>query len=182
MAISLPEQIKQIVVNLSPSNQSGILYRPRSISILGKEIPLQGYIAVIRCCAFINSIPETWQPVPDPTDTSARKIQKWQAFRASPRKGLLISLRKDNQKSRIGIIDLYNVQPCFLTGANEYFSALEIYGVQPGWEIFAEVVDRGFGLLENKEKTDEVDVSGYVLERGAFLQDHNLNIIPCIPA
>lgn len=183
MAISLPEQIKQIAVNLTPSNQSGVLYKPRTISVLNSPIPLQGYTAVIRCCAFINSIPETWQPVPDPTDTTARKMQKWQAFRASARKGLLISLRKGSQKTRIGIIDLYNVQPCFLTGANEYFSALEIYGIEPGWEIFAEIIDRGFGFLENKDgKNDEIDVSGYTIERGAFLQDHNLNIIPCVPA
>ena len=180
MAIDMPDRIAQIAARITPatSNQEAILYSPSNASVLGVNINYQGYMAVIRCAAHIDSIPQTFAPIILPTDTLAQKEQKNQMFRASPKKGLLISLRSPtDQNFEIGIIDLYNVEPIFITGINEFFTDLENYGIEFGWKIYAILIDRGHGLLQNNTgvglQNDWVSITGYVTEKSSFLQDHN---------
>ncbi len=178
MAVELPDRIAQIAQRFTPTNQEATLYTPSSTSVLGTEINYQGYMAVVRCAAYIDSLSQVFVPVDDPGDTTARREQKAQLFRANPKKGILISLRSpSNIDFEVGIIDVFNVKPIFLSGINEYFTDLELYGIQSGWKIQAKIIDRGFGLLQNNtgegQQNDWVSVTGYVVEKGGFLQDHN---------
>ncbi|MEG4529883.1 hypothetical protein [Microcoleus sp. D2_18a_D3] len=133
-------------------------------------------MARIRVCAFLDSIPETHAPVILPTDTLAQKEQKNAFFRSAPKKGLMVYLQSptSNENFEIGIIDIYNIKPCFLTGISEFFSDLQIYGIQFGWKIFAEVVDRGYGLLQTNsgenQQNDRISISGFANETSSFLQ------------
>jgi hypothetical protein len=85
-----------------------------------------------------------------------------------------------NQDFEVGMIDLFNVKPIFLTGINEYFTDLEIYGIKFGWRIVARMVNRGHGLLANNtgagQQNDWLSITGFVVEKSSFLQDHN-NIV-----
>lgn len=178
MAIEMPDRIGQIAQRFTPGNQEATLYTPSTASVLGTSVNYQGYMAVIRCAAHIDSLSQTFVPIDDPGDTTARREQKAQLFRANPKKGLLISLRSPtNEDFEVGIIDLFNVKPIFLSGVNEYFTDLELYGIKFGWKIQAKIVDRGFGLLQNNtgngKQNDWVSVTGFVVEKSGFLQDHN---------
>lgn len=183
MAIDMPDRIAQIATRITPatSNQEAILYTPSTASVLGASINYQGHMAVIRVACGIDSIAPVFAPIILPTDTLAQKEQKNHLFRANPKKGILVSLRNPaGQLFEIGLIDLYNVKPIFLTGINEFFTDLEFYGIRFGWSIFAKIVDRGHGLLQNNTGTglqnDWVSITGYVVEKSSFLQDHN-NIV-----
>jgi hypothetical protein len=183
MAIDMPDRIAQIAARITPetSNQEAILYTPSNATVLGTPINYQGHMAVIRVASYIDSLNQTFAPVILPSDTLAQKEQKNQMFRANPKKGLLISLQNPSGQSfEIGIIDLYNVKPIFLTGINEFFTDLEFYGIGFGWRIRAIMIDRGNGLLQNNTGTglqnDWVSITGYVVEKSSFLQDHN-NIV-----
>jgi hypothetical protein len=183
MAIGMPDRIQQIGASITPAtpNQEAILYLPSQATLLGTNIRYQGYMAVVRCLAYIDSVQEVFSPVILPTDTLNQKEQKLQLFRQNPKKGLLISLANPttNQSIRVGFIDLYNVKPAFQTGINEFFSAFQVYGIEFGWQLHVKVVDRGWGLLQNNTsplQNDWVDISGYVEEKSSILQDHN-NVI-----
>jgi hypothetical protein len=178
MAIEMPDRIAQIAFKFTPATQEGALYTPSSASVLGTSVNYQGYMAVLRCAAYIDSLSQVFVPIDDPGDTTARREQKAQLFRANPKKGLLISLRGPaNEDFEVGIIDLFNVKPIFLSGINEYFTDLELYGIKFGWKIQAKIVDRGHGLLQNNtgegQQNDWVSVTGFVVEKSGFLQDHN---------
>jgi hypothetical protein len=180
MAIDMPDRFAQIAARITPatSNQEAILYVPSSATVLSTPVNYQGYMAVIRCAVYIDSLPETFAPVILPTDTLAQKEQKNQMFRANPKKGLLVSLLSPiNEIFEVGIIDLYNVKPIFLTGVNEFFTDLEIYGIKFGWRIHAKMIDRGHGLLQNNtgvgKQNDWLSITGYVTEKSSFLQDHD---------
>ena len=180
MAIEMPDRIAQIASRITPAtaNQEAVLYTPSTASVLSTTVNYQGYMAVIRCAAYIDSLTQIFVPIDDPADTTARREQKAQLFRANPKKGLLISLRSpSNEDFEIGIIDLFNVKPIFLSGANEYFTDLELYGIKFGWKIHAKMIDRNWGLLQNNtgegQQDDFVSITGFVVEKSGFLQDHN---------
>ncbi len=183
MAIDMPDRIAQIAAKITPatSNQEVILYNPSTATVLGTGINYQGYMATVRCMAYIDSIGESFAPIILPTDTEAQKEQKNQFFRASPKKGLMFFLRSPaNEDFEVGLIDLYNVKPVFLAGIDEYFSGVTIYGIKFGWRIVAKIIDRGFGLLANNtgagKQNDWLSITGYVEEKSSLLQDHN-NIV-----
>ena len=181
MAIDMPDRIRQIGgrITATSSPQSITLYTPSSASVLGTAVNYNGFMATIRVAAYIDSTPQTFAPVILPTDTLAIKEQKNQLFRSQPKKGLMIYLQPPtgSEKFEVGMIDLYNVKPIFLTGINEFFSDLEIYGIQHGWRIFAEIVNRGFGILQANsaagQQNDWVSFSGFVTEKSSFLQGSN---------
>ena len=184
MAIEMPDRIAQIAARITPAtaNQEAVLYTPSTASVLSTAVNYQGYMAVIRCAAYIDSLSQVFVPIDDPADTTARREQKAQLFRANPKKGLLISLRSPtNEDFEVGIIDLFNVKPIFLSGANEYFTDLELYGIKFGWKIQAKIVDRDYGLLQNNtgegQQNDWVSITGFVIERSSFLQDRNDTIL-----
>lgn len=177
MAILMPDRTRQISGKISATSnpQSAILYTPSTASVLGTPVNYNGGMARIRVCAFLDSIPETHAPVILPTDTLAQKEQKNAFFRSAPKKGLMVYLQSpSNENFEVGIVDIYNVKPCFLTGVSEFFSDLQIYGIQFGWKIFAEVVDRGYGLLETNsgenQQNDRISISGFADETSSFLQ------------
>jgi hypothetical protein len=180
MAIEMPTRIQQIGASIdsATANQEAVLFTPSQVTLLGTNIRYQGYMAVVRCLAYIDSLQEVFPPIILPTDTLNQKEQKLQLFRQNPKKGLLVSLRNPttNQSIRVGFIDLYNVKPAFQTGINEYFSAFEVYGIEFGWQLHVQIVDRGWGLLQNNAaplQNDWVHISGYVEEKSSILQDHN---------
>lgn len=183
MAIDMPDRMAQVAARITPatSNQEAILYTPSSASVLGTNINYQGHMAVIRVACYLDSVSPTFAPMILATDTLAQKEQKNQMFRANPKKGVLVSLRDPSgQDFEVGMIDLYNVKPIFLTGINEFFTDLEFYGIEFGWSIHAKLIDRGHGLLRNNtgagQQNDWVSITGYVVEKSSFLQDHN-NIV-----
>jgi hypothetical protein len=181
MAILMPDRTRQIAGEiLATSNpQSITLYTPSTASVLGTTVNYNGGMARIRVCAIIDSLPETYAPIILPTDTNAQKEQKNQFFRAGPKKGLIVYLENPagNKRYKVGIIDIYNVKPCFLSGISEFFSDLEIYGIQFGWKIVAQVIDRGYGLLEinsgEGQQNDEISFTGFAKEESSFLQGDN---------
>jgi len=181
MAISLPERKKQIAAEILATStpQSAILYTPSSATVLGTTVNYNGDMARIRVCASLDSLPETHAPVILPTDTNAAKEQKNQFFRSQPKKGLMVYLQSpsDGKKFEVAIIDLYNVKPRFLTGVNEFFSDIDFYGIEFGWKIVIDVVDRGWGLLQvntgENQINDQINITGFAIEQSSFLQDHN---------
>lgn len=174
----MPDRTRQIAGKISATSnpQSAMLYTPSSAIVLGTTVNYNGGMARIRVCAFLDSIPETHAPVILPTDTLAQKEQKNQFFRSAPKKGLMAYLENPNgsDKYEIGIIDLYNVKPNFLTGVSEFFSDLQIYGIQFGWKIGIEVVDRGYGVLQvntgENQQNDRISITGFAEEHSSFLQ------------
>lgn len=178
MAIALPDRTRQIFgkISATSSPQSAILYTPSSASVLGTTVNYNGGMARIRICAFFDSLPEVHTPIILPTDTNAQKEQKNQFFRAQPKKGLMVYLENPTgtEKFEVGIVDLYNVKPCFLTGISEFFSDLQIYGIQFGWKIVVEVIDRGYGLLQintgENQQNDQISFTGFAKEESSFLQ------------
>lgn len=181
MAIAMPERRKQIAGKiLATSNPQNVtLYTPSTATVLGTTVNYNGDMARIRVCAFINSLPEVYAPIILPTDTNLIKEQKNQFFRSQPKKGLMIYLESpiNNEKFEVGIIDVYNVKPCFLTGVSEFFSDLNVYGIQFGWKIVVEVIDRGFGLLQvnsgQNQQNDRISFTGFAIEQSSFLQGDN---------
>lgn len=178
MAIDMPNRVQQIATRLTPVNQNAILYTPSSATVLGIPINYNGAMATIRIAAYIDSTLETFAPIILPTDTLARKEQKNQMFRSQPKKGLMIYLQNPTGTNfEIAMIDLYNVKPIFLTGANEFFTDLDAYGIKFGWKIFAQIIDRGFGLLQNNTDTnkqnDWVSITGFINETSSFLQGND---------
>jgi len=180
MAIEMPDRVAQVAARITAAtpSQEAVLYTPSTASVLSTTINYQGYMAVIRCASYLDSITETWVPIDDPADTTARREQKAQLFRSNHKKGLQILLRSPtNQDFEVGMIDLFNVKPIFLTGMNEYFTDLEFYGIKFGWRIVAKMVDRGHGLLANNtgagQQNDWLSITGFVVEKSSFLQDHN---------
>jgi len=178
MAIQMPDRTRQIAAKISASSnpQSAVLYIPSTATVLGTPINYNGGMARIRVCAFLDSLPEVHAPVILPTDTNAQKEQKNQFFRSQPKKGLMVYLQSPvgNEKFEVGMVDLYNIRPCFLTGVSEFFSDLEIYGIQFGWKIVVEVIDRGFGILQANtganQQNDRVSFTGFAKEESSFLQ------------
>ncbi|WP_333318780.1 hypothetical protein [Microcoleus sp. B4-C1] len=173
----MPDRTRQIAGRISATSnpQSANLYTPSTASVLGTPVNYNGGMARIRVCAFLDSIPETHAPVILPTDTLAQKEQKNAFFRSAPKKGLMVYLKSPaNENFEIGIVDIYNIKPCFLTGVSEFFSDLQIYGIQFGWQIFAEVVDRGYGILQvnsgENQQNDRIVISGFANESSSFLQ------------
>jgi hypothetical protein len=180
MAIAMPERKIQIAGKITATSnpQSLQLYSPSSAFVLDTAVNYNGDMARIRVCAFLDSLPEVHAPVILPTDTNATKQQKNQFFRAQPKKGLMVYLESpSNEKFEVGIIDIYNVKPCFLTGISEFFSDLELYGIQFGWKIFVQIIDRGWGLLQantgENQQNDRISITGFAVEQSSFLQDNN---------
>jgi hypothetical protein len=180
MAILMPDRTRQIAGEiLATSNpQSTTLYTPSTASVLGTPVNYNGGMARIRICALLDSLPETPAPIILPTDTNAQKEQKNQFFRAAPKKGLMVYLENPaGKRYKVGIVDIYNIKPCFLTGVSEFFSDLEIYGIQFGWKIVVEVIDRGYGLLQvnpgENQQNDEINFIGFAKEDSSFLQGDN---------
>jgi hypothetical protein len=134
-------------------------------------------MARIRVCCFLPSLPEVYAPVILPTDTNAVKEQKNQHFRIQPKKGLMVYIENPaGETFPVGIVDLFNVKPNFLSGINEFFSDLPLYGIQFGYKIVVEIIDRGYGLLqtnEESESNDYISITGFVEEKTSFLQDEN---------
>lgn len=177
MAISMPDRTRQISGKISATSnpQSATLYTPSTANVLNTPVNYNGGMARIRICAFLDSIPETHAPVILPTDTLLQKEQKNAFFRSAPKKGLMVYLQSPtNENFEVGLIDIYNVKPCFLTGVSEFFSDLEIYGIQFGWKIFAEIVDRGHGVLQANsdegQQNDRIIITGFANENSSFLQ------------
>ena len=181
MAIDMPDRVRQIARKISATSnpQSATLYTPSAATVLGTPVNYNGGMARIRVCAFLDSLPEVHAPVILPTDTNAIKEQKNQFFRSQPKKGLIVYLQSpvSNENFEVGMVDLYNIRPCFLTGVSEFFSDLEIYGIQFGWKIVVEVVDRGFGLLQVNTgaglQNDRISFTGFAKEDSSFLQGSN---------
>jgi hypothetical protein len=178
MAILMPDRTRQIAGKISATSnpQSTTLYTPSTASVLNTPVNYNGGMARIRICAFIDSLPEVHAPIILPTDTLAQKEQKNAFFRSAPKKGVLVYLQSplNNELFEIGIIDIYNIKPCFLTGVSEFFSDLEIYGIQFGWKILVEIVDRGYGMLrvnsEENKQNDRIIFTGFASENSSFLQ------------
>ncbi len=179
MAIDMPDRTRQIAGKiLATSNpQSAILYTPSTALVLRAPVNYNGGMARIRICAFLDSIAETQAPIISPTDTLAQKEQKNAFFRSAPKKGLMVYLESPgpaNEKFEVAIVDIYNIKPCFLTGVSEFFSDLEIYGIQFGWKIVAEIIDRGHGLLKTNsggnQQNDRIIFTGFASEKSSFLQ------------
>jgi len=180
MAIAMPTRTLQIAGKITATSnpQSVQLYTPSAASVLGTAVNYNGDMARIRVCAFLDSLPEVHAPVILPTDTNATKEQKNQFFRGQPKKGLMVYLESPiGEKFEVGIIDLYNVKPCFLTGISEFFSDLQLYGIQFGWKIFVQVIDRGWGLLQvntgENQQNDRISITGFAVEQSSFLQGDN---------
>gem|GEM_PF-1752486 len=180
----MPNRKKQIAAKINASNnsQSAFLYTPSTVQLLNTPVNYNGEMIRIRVCAFIYSLPEVYVPIILPTDTNLQKEQKNEMFRKNPKKGLMIYLQNPSktEKYEIGLIDLYNVKPYFQTGISEFFSDLDSYGIEFGWSIVAEMVDRGHGLLqtntgENQEDytQDYISITGWVKEDSSFLQGNN---------
>jgi hypothetical protein len=155
--------------------QSIILYSPSTAIVLGTPVNYNGDMARIRIFSIINSLPEVFTPVILPTDTEAQKEQKNSFFTAQPKKGLIVSLEDPlGKRFHAGIVNLYNVRPNFVSGVNEFFSDLDIYGIQFGYKIVAQVVDRGYGLLrenlEENQQNDCIHFTGFARESSSFLQ------------
>lgn len=178
MAINMPDRTRQIFGKISATSnpQSAILYTPSTALVLGTPVNYNGDMARIRVWAYLDSITETYAPIILPTDTLAQKEQKNAFFRSSPKKGLIIYLQNpvNNENFEVGIVDIYNIKPNFLTGVSEFFSDLEIYGIQFGWKIFVQVIDRGFGLLQVNsgvnQQNDRISITGFAREKSSFLQ------------
>lgn len=181
MSIPMPNRKKQITAKIRATSnpQSVDLYTPSSVSLLGTQVNYNGDMARIRVFAVLNSLPEVYVPIILPTDTNAQKEQKNNHFRSQPKIGLMAYLvDPGGEKFEVGLIDCYNVQPNFLTGVSEFFSDLELYGIQYGYKISVEVVDRGFGLLKVNENQpmDFLSITGFALEKSEFLQGND-NVI-----
>lgn len=177
MAIEMPDRTKQIGAKiLATSNpQSATLYTPSTANVLGVPVNYNGGMARIRICAFIDSLPQTHAPIILPTDTLAQKEQKNAFFRSAPKKGILVYLQSPtNELFEVGAIDIYNIKPFFLTGASEFFSDLQLYGIQFGWKIVAETIDRGYGILQTNsgenQQDDRITFTGFANENSSFLQ------------
>jgi|SRR5687767_2532724 len=177
MAIAMPDRTRQIFgkINATDNPQSKVLYTPSTASVLETPVNYNGGMARIRICAFLDSISATHAPVILPTDTLLQKEQKNAFFRSAPKKGLMVYLQSpSNENFEVGIVDIYNIKPCFLTGVSEFFSDLEIYGIQFGWKIFAEIVDRGYGILQTNsgenQQNDRITITGFATENSSFLQ------------
>lgn len=178
MAIPMPDRTRQIFGKISATSnpQRATLYTPSSAMLLGTQIKFNGAMARIRVCAFLDSLPEVHAPIVLPTDTNAQKEQKNNFFRAQPKKGLMVYLENPtgSDKFEVGIIDIYNIKPNFLTGVNEFFSDLELYGIEYGWKIVVEVIDRGFGLLQvntgENQQNDYISFTGFAEDKASFLQ------------
>lgn len=178
MAIDMPDRVRQIAAKISATSnpQNATLYTPSTAIVLGTPINYNGGMARIRVCAFLDSLPEVHAPVILPTDTNAIKEQKNQFFRSQPKKGLMVYLLNPagTEKFEVGMVDLYNIRPCFLTGVSEFFSDLEVYGIQFGWKILVEVIDRGFGVLQANtgegQQNDRISFTGFADEKSSFLQ------------
>lgn len=188
MAIPMPRRRKQIGKKISATSnpQNALLYTPSTATVLGTPVNYNGDMARIRVWASLDSLSEVVAPVILPTDTNAIKEQKNQFFRAQPKKGLMIYLESpDNEKFQVGIVDVYNVKPNFLTGINEFFSDVELYGIEYGWKIVVEVVDRGWGLLQintgEGQQNDLISFTGFVIEESEFLQGSDDTIYNYIP-
>jgi len=180
MAIAMPERKIQIAGKITAASnpQSVQLYTPSTAMVLGTAVNYNGDMARIRVCAFLDSLPEVHAPVILPIDTNATKEQKNQFFRVQPKKGLMVYLESpSNEKFEVGIIDVYNVKPCFLTGISEFFSDLQLYGIQFGWKILVEAIDRGWGLLQvntgENQQDDRISITGFAIEQSSFLQSDN---------
>lgn len=176
MAIEMPNRVVQIAARVSPGtpNQQADLFVPSSAAVLNANIRYQGYAGSLRAWSVISSISETFTPANDPRDSPLQRQNKLQQFRASPKKGLSVGLVDPGGTFyECFIADLYSVRPGFLMGLNEYFSGLELFGIQAGWKLRCKVIDRGWGLLEGD---DYVVISGFVEERASFLQDESLNV------
>jgi hypothetical protein len=177
MAIDMPDRVVQIATRLNFLNLSETIYSVGTAKVLNTLVNYNGFVSTIRVSCYLDSIPEVHAPVILPTDTLVQKEQKNQMFRSQPKIGLLFSLKNANGDAfEVGMIDLYNVKPIFLTAANEFFTDLDVYGMQYGWSIFAEIVDRGFGVLlkfdpDKPTQTDWVSITGFVTEKSSFLQD-----------
>jgi len=178
MAIPLPDRTIQIAgkVFATSNPQKITLYTPSTANVLTTPVNYNGGMARIRVCAFIDSLPEVHAPVILPTDTLAIKEQKNAFFRVAPKKGVMVYLQQPitNELFEVGIIDIYNIKPCFLTGINEFFSDLQIYGIQFGWRIVAEVIDRGYGILQTNsgenQQNDRITFTGFAEDHSSFLQ------------
>lgn len=178
MAIDMPDRVVQIATRLNFLSLDATVYSVGSAKVLNTPVNYNGFVNTIRVSCYLDSIPEVYAPVILPTDTLAQKEQKNQMFRSQPKIGLLFSLKNTaGDTFEVGMIDLYNVKPIFLTAANEFFTDLDAYGMQYGWSIFAEIVDRGFGILSAFDpskpgsRTDWVSITGFVVEKSSFLQD-----------
>ena len=178
MAIQMPDRTRQIVGKISATTnpQRATIYTPSTASVLNTPVNYNGGMARIRVCAFIDSLPEVYAPIILPTDTLAQKEQKNSFFRAAPKKAVLVYLQSPstNELFEVGAIDIYNIKPFFLTGVSEFFSDLQLYGIQFGWKIVVEVIDRGYGILQansgENQQNDRITFTGFANEHSSFLQ------------
>jgi hypothetical protein len=180
MAILMPHRTQQITGQITATSnpQSTILYTPSTALVLGTPVNYNGTMARIRICASIDSLPQVYTPIILSTDTEAQREEKNTFFREQPKKGLMIYLvNPADKKFEVGVVDIYNVKPRFLTGVNEFFSDLEIYGIQFGYKISIESIDRGYGLLDTNngenQQNDQINFTGFANEESSFLQGNN---------
>jgi hypothetical protein len=190
MAIPMPRRRRSIGKKIFATSQpqSALLYTPSTATVLGTPVNYNGDMVRIRVWASLDSLPEVVAPIILSTDTTATKEEKNQFFRSQPKKGLMIYLESpdpDNERFEVAIADVYNVKPNFLTGINEFFSDVQLYGIEYGWKIVVEVVDRGWGLLqintEENQQNDVLSFTGFVIEESEFLQGNDDTIYNYIP-
>lgn len=189
---ALPDRVVQICDRLTPTRQEVTLYSPFSYRFQKKILRYNGFLSTLRATAYINSLQQLRLPPPNPMATPFEQQQLAMSLTASPQIGLGLYLRKFvvsaniNETTQeetevqeysddfeIAIIPLYNNQPFYQVGLNEYFSDLELFPIQYGFHIYCRIVDLGFGILTaNIDKPDDyVTVYGSVLEKGSYLLD-----------
>lgn len=171
MAINLPDKTINILERLTANKQETLLYTPSSQFFLNTLIKYQGFIYSLRICSSLNSINATFAPLDNPIDTDYQREQKYQLFRASERKTIELSLKKNiNNAEKIVItyIECYNTEPIFLSNIMPFLTDLDYYGIEHNVGLYAKIIDNGYGLLENN---DTIYFNGVVIEKTSILQD-----------
>lgn len=174
MAIEMPDRLKQIAVRFEAGETEKIIYTPSDATVRGTQINYNGYAATIKGISFLESLPEAVVPLDDPTDSTLIRQQKAALFNANPHKRIMLYLRdSSNNEFELAYIDFYHVIPFYMTSINPYFASLELYGIEYDWQLIGRQIDAGSGLLTGQEF---ITITGYVVERAAFLQDDDLTV------
>lgn len=183
MAIAAPQETDNFILKLSDTTTSGTLYKPLSRPLYNAEtrvttpydLPYHGHIAIIKINATIASLPVTILPVDNLADTTPNREAKAARLASSPKVGIVFYLKETatGKTGRIATLEIYNTLPDFDALVSTWFGDLTSYGVGSGYEVWCQLADYGFGLLQ---PGDTLDLTGFVIENCNFLQD-DTNII-----
>lgn len=127
------------------------IYKPNNpnLGVPGNTEIFSGFITSLRLNIFINSIPETIFPYPDPLDSQAeiqaelRNIQ-----RSSPRKNIGLFLSTDTiSYKKVADIILFNQKPYYYLDLLPYLTSSDSLDLAPNAALSMKVTTVGHGLL-----------------------------------